>query len=155
MTLLRLLLPTLLLLAMPAALRSADANAAKALWYEKLEDAVAAAEKSGRPILADFSGSDWCHWCKVWKDEVFDTPEFAAWAAQTVVLLEVDMPIAKPQTPELKKQNEALFVKFNRQEIFPLVVIFDAKLKPVGQLMYAAGGPKAFIAAYAEQVKAK
>jgi thiol:disulfide interchange protein len=87
MTLLRALLPALLLLlALPAA-RGAEGAAAKALWYEKLDDAVAASAKSGKPILADFTGSDWCHWCKLLKAEVFDTPEFATWAAKTVVLL--------------------------------------------------------------------
>lgn len=154
MTMLRALLPALLLLlALPAG-RAAEGNAAKALWYEKLDDAVAASTRSGKPILADFTGSDWCHWCKLLKKEVFDTPEFAAWAAQTVVLLEVDMPMEKPQTPELKKQNQALCDKFNIQG-FPTVLILDAKLRQVGQLGYMEGGPKAFTAAYAEQVKAR
>jgi thiol:disulfide interchange protein len=152
MTLLRALLPALLLLlALPAA-RAAEGNAAKALWYEKLDDAVAASVKSGKPILADFTGSDWCHWCKLLKAEVFDTAEFTTWAAQTVILLEVDMPMQKPQAPELKKQNEALCAKFDIQG-FPTVLVLTAKLKQVGQLGYMAGGPKAFIAAYTEQVK--
>jgi thiol:disulfide interchange protein len=154
MTLLRAALPALLLLlALPAA-RAVDGSAAKAVWYDKLEEAVAASAKSGKPILADFTGSDWCHWCQVLKAEVFDTPEFAAWAAQTVVLLEVDMPMEKPQPPELKKQNEALCEKFDIQG-FPTVLILDATLKQVGQLGYVPGGPPAFIATYAAQIKAK
>jgi protein disulfide-isomerase len=152
-TLLRALLPALLLLlALPAA-RGADGGAAKAVWFENLDDAVAASAKSGKPILADFTGSDWCHWCQLLKAEVFDTPEFASWADKTVVLLEVDMPVQKKQAPELKKQNEALVAKFDIQG-FPTVLILDAKLKPVGQLGYQAGGPKVFTAAYAEQVHA-
>ncbi len=154
MTLLRALLPALvLLLALPAA-HAAEGDAAKALWYEKLDDAVAASAKSGKPILADFTGSDWCLICKVLKTEVLDTPEFARGAAQTVVLLEVDMPFDKVQTPELKKQNEELCAKFDIQG-FPNLLILDAKLKKIGQFSYVPGGPKAFIAAYAEQLKAK
>jgi thiol:disulfide interchange protein len=154
MMLLRALFPALLLLLALTAAHAAEGNAAKPLWYEKLDDAVAASAKSGKPILADFTGSDWCHWCKLLKKEVFDTPEFAAWASQTVVLLEVDMPMEKAQAPELKKQNEALCAKFDIQG-FPTVLILDAKLKQVGQLGYMAGGPKAFTAAYAEQIKAR
>ncbi len=154
MPLLRALFPALLLLlALPVAY-AADENASKALWYEKLEDAVAASAKSGKPILADFTGSDWCHYCQVLKVEVWDTPEFASWAARNVVLLQVDMPFAKPQSPELQKQNEALTAKF-AIETFPNVLILDAKLTKLGALAYMPGGPPAFIAAYAEQLKAK
>lgn len=154
MSLLRTLLPALVLLLTLTAGRAAAGDTGKPLWYEKLDDAVAASTKTGKPILADFTGSDWCHWCQLLKKEVFDTPEFAAWAAQTVVLLEVDMPMVKAQAPEIKKQNEALCAKFDIQG-FPTVLILDAKLKQVGQLGYMAGGPKAFTAAYAEQVKAR
>ncbi len=143
----RALLPAVLILLALPALRAAEGDAAKAMWYEKLDDAVAASAKSGKPILADFSGSDWCHWCQVLKKEVFDTPEFATWAEKTVVLLEVDMPMATAQAPEIAKQNEALCAKFSIEQ-WPSVLILDAKLALIGRLGYVPGGPKAFTAAF-------
>jgi len=153
MTLLRALLPALLVLLALTGTRAAAGDAAKALWYEKLDDAIAASAKSGKPILADFTGSDWCLGCKLLKNEVFGTAEFASWAAESVVLLEVDMPFSTPQSPELKKQNEDLCAKF-AIEGFPTLLILDDKLKKLGQFTYVPGGPKAFIAAYAGQLHA-
>ena len=33
-------------------------------WLVKIEDAYAESKKTGKPILANFTGSDWCGWCK-------------------------------------------------------------------------------------------
>ena len=55
-------------------------------------EAKLAAAALDRPILMDFTGSDWCVFCKKLHREVFDTPEFLAWAQKKVVLLELDYP---------------------------------------------------------------
>ena len=64
-------------------------------WLESYADALKLSEKTGRPILADFTGSDWCGWCIKLKDEVFNTPEFAAWAKEDVIPLELHYPARK------------------------------------------------------------
>src|SRR5258708_40039766 len=129
--------------------RAAD-PAAGPVWFEKLDDAVAAAKKGGRPVLADFTGSDWCHWCKQLKSEVFDTKAFKDWAAANVVLLEVDFPQQKAQSAEIKKQNEALAKQF-KIEGFPTVLILDAAGKKHGELGYEEGGPVNWIAKFKAQ----
>ena len=56
-------------------------------WIVSLDEAVALSEKTGKPIMANFTGSDWCGWCIRLKAEVFDTPEFKDWASDNVILL--------------------------------------------------------------------
>lgn len=94
--------------------------------------------------MADFTGSDWCHWCKVLDSEVFATKEFKTWAAKNVVLLTLDYPQATKQDPKLKKQNAELAEKFKIRG-YPTVLIINSKGAKVGELGYAKGGPKAWI----------
>lgn len=35
----------------------------KAKWYIDFEKAAQISLQTGKPILADFTGSDWCGWC--------------------------------------------------------------------------------------------
>jgi thioredoxin-related protein len=122
-------------------------------WHIKYDDAIAAAKKSGRPILADFTGSDWCGWCIKLKDEVFSTKEFKEWAAENVVLLELDFPRKKAQDAAIKAKNQEL-AKAHGVQGYPTILILNAEGKKIGELGYKAGGPKAWIGAFVEQYKA-
>ena len=33
-------------------------------WLVNVDEAYAISKKTGKPILANFTGSDWCGWCK-------------------------------------------------------------------------------------------
>ena len=118
--------------------------------------ALALSKESKRPILADFTGSDWCGWCIKLDNEVFETKEFKEWAGKNVILLEVDFPNGKKQDAKLKAQNEELKTKFQISG-FPTVLVLDDKGAQKGQLGYAAGGPSVWIplAAKAAGIKAK
>lgn len=81
---------------------------AKPGWLVDLDEAYAKSKKEGKPILANFTGSDWCGWCKKLDADVFTKPEFKEWAEKNVVLLEVDFP-RRMQIPEKNRsQNAAL-----------------------------------------------
>lgn len=97
-------------------------------------------------MLLDFTGSDWCGWCKRLNAEVFSKPEFQQYAAKNLVLIELDFPRSKPQTDSLKKQNMQLASQY-QIEGFPTVIVLNAEGKKVGELGYMEGGPDAFIAA--------
>ena len=45
-------------------------------WLVDFEKAAELSIKSGKPILANFTGSDWCGWCIRLQKEVFITPKF-------------------------------------------------------------------------------
>ena len=40
-------------------------------WLVDLEEAYALSKKTNKPILANFTGTDWCGWCKKLRAEVF------------------------------------------------------------------------------------
>lgn len=115
-------------------------------WGTALPAALAQAKKDNKMVLMDFTGSDWCGWCKKLDKEVFSTPEFADYAKKNLVLVEVDFPANKNQTAELKKANAALKEKYGA-EGFPTIVIVSGEGKELWkQVGYMPGGPKAWIA---------
>jgi thiol:disulfide interchange protein len=114
-------------------------------WLTSYAEAAQQAAASGRPILTNFTGTDWCKWCKTLKDEVFDTQEFADWSAKNVILLELDYPKDKQQDEATKKQNQELLKKY-KVKTFPAVVFLKADGTSVGQTGYIKGGPTAWTA---------
>jgi len=62
------------------------------VWHDSLEAALEQAHATDRPILAIFTGSDWCPHCKTLEANVLHSEGFREWAEANVVLLEIDMP---------------------------------------------------------------
>ena len=120
-------------------------------WLVDVQVANVESAKTGKPILANFTGSDWCGWCKKLRREVFDTPEFKKWAEENVILLELDFP-RKFQLPnDIKQQNAQLQKAFGVRG-YPTLWIFTLSNNDQGQMTitsygslgYQAGGPKAW-----------
>lgn len=118
---------TYLLPLLPALVLSATA----AEWGTDYTSALLAARQQGKAVLADFTGSDWCHFCIRLRNEVLDHPDFAAWAAENFVLLEVDV----PQNPNFDlnqlEQNRRLCSRY-AIDGFPSVLVLDAQGRPLG-----------------------
>jgi protein disulfide-isomerase len=110
-------------------------------WFQSYEQAVAKAKESGKPILVDFTGSDWCGWCIKLDEEVFAKDEFKAWAEKKVVLLKLDFPHNTELPASLKKQNDELAQKHEIQG-FPTILFLDAEGKKIGDYGYDEGGPE-------------
>ncbi len=117
-----------------------------ASWSTDLGSAQSRAYAENRFVLVNFTGSDWCPWCIRLADEVFSKPEFHAFADTYLVLVEVDFPNRKYQTPAVKQANRDLASKYFVQG-YPTVVILNSKGDKVGQLGYLQGGPKAYVTA--------
>ena len=92
----------------PAKAKPVAYASAKAGWLVDLDEAYAASVKEGKPILANFTGSDWCGWCKRLDADVFSKPEFISWAEKNVVLLELDFPRYKQIPQKNQSQNAAM-----------------------------------------------
>lgn len=121
-------------------------------WLTDFEEAKKLSRATKRPILADFTGTDWCSWCIKLHDEVWDTPEFRKWAAKNVILLELDFPRQKEQSPELKEQNQKLAKEYSVSG-YPTVLFLDSKGKVLGRSGYKAGGPVAWTEDAEKQMK--
>ncbi|HEY1172784.1 MAG TPA: thioredoxin family protein [Verrucomicrobiae bacterium] len=113
-------------------------------WSTDYNAALKAAQVHKRPVLINFTGSDWCGWCIRLKNEVFNTPEFDEFAKSRLVLVEVDFPNRKPQSAALQQANQALQEKY-RVTGYPTLFLVDGSGKVLQQLGYMEGGPKVFI----------
>jgi protein disulfide-isomerase len=109
-------------------------EAPSATWTESYVAARAQAQADKKLILADFTGSDWCHYCVQLRREVLNKPDFKKWAASHFVLLEVDYPRMKRQADDVKAQNEHLKNQFN-VDGYPTVVVMNSDGKEVGRIV--------------------
>ena len=109
-------------------------------WETDFEKALSDAKTSGKYILLDFSGSDWCGWCIRLEKEVFSQDAFKDFAEENLVCVLVDFPRAKEQTEEIKQQNLDLARKHSIRG-YPTIIILSPDGKPVGKTGYQQGGP--------------
>lgn len=117
----------------------------KGVWLTDWEAAKAQAQRSNKPILINFTGSDWCGWCIRLKEEVFSQDAFKNWAAQKVVLFEADFPKRKALPPNLQAQNQQLAQQFQISG-YPSIIFSDGNGKQLGpRYGYQEGGPEAWI----------
>ncbi|MCA8830054.1 thioredoxin family protein [Hymenobacter pini] len=133
----------------PAARAQAPATAATAApvtWNATLDAALQQAKATNRPVLAVFSGSDWCKPCIMLKQEVFDKPEFTRYAQDKLVLARFDFPRSKKNKlpAEQTKQNEQAAAKLNKEGSFPLVVLLSPDGTVLAKTGYRAGGATAY-----------
>lgn len=113
-------------------------------WITSYPAALKTAAEKNKTVLLDFTGSDWCGWCIKMHKETLSKKDFVSYAADNLVLVEVDFPNNVPQTAEQKKANEALKAKYGI-EGFPTFILVDSNGKELGrQVGYLAGGPSAF-----------
>ena len=120
-------------------------------WLTDYDAARAKGKSDNKLVLLNFTGSDWCGWCKRLNAEVFSKPEFQEYAAKNLVLVELDFPRFKQQNEAVRRQNEELAGKY-RIEGFPTIIVLNSAGKMVGELGYMQGGADAFIAAL-EQIR--
>ncbi|MCK4886131.1 MAG: thioredoxin family protein, partial [Planctomycetes bacterium] len=117
----------------------------KGQWIDNFKAAEMIAEKTGRHILINFTGSDWCIWCKRLKQEVFERGGFRKYARKKLVLVEIDFPRKKPLHKKAAAENNALAKKFDIRG-YPSVIILNPDGQLVGRTGYVRGGVKEFLA---------
>lgn len=140
-----------IIIAVVLVMSSFAVQAQELVWETNINNAMEVSTKTKKPMLLFFTGSDWCGWCIRLQKEVLKTPEFATWAKENVVLVELDYPRKSTQTDEIKKQNNELQVAFGIQG-FPTVHFVKAStvdgkvnFEGLGSTGYVAGGPVAWL----------
>jgi thioredoxin-related protein len=113
-------------------------------WLTDLAAAQKLAAEKNRPILVDFSGSDWCGWCIKLDKEVFSQEAFKAYADENLVLLMLDFPRRKELPAEQRQQNNMLMRQYG-VEGFPTVLLLDKDGKEIARTGYREGGPAAYV----------
>jgi protein disulfide-isomerase len=120
-------------------------------WFKNLETALEIAKVEKKAVLINFTGSDWCPWCWRLRDEVFVQKEFADYAKESLILVELDFPRNLQQTEETKQYNQTLSKKYSIRA-FPTVLVLNADGKLLLQTGYEAGGPLPYIAKIKEYI---
>ena len=114
------------------------------IWLTDFYEAKVKALKEKKPILIDFTGSDWCGWCVKLEEEVFSQTDFIKFASESLVLVEIDFPKKKVQSEELKVQNKALAEKYSIRG-FPTVLLLSHDAELIEKTGYLSGGAKAYV----------
>lgn len=105
------------------------------------------AVSQNKPILLVFSGSDWCAPCIKLDKSIWQSPEFKKYAGEKLVLERADFPKKKQNQLEgqIKKQNQDLAELYNKDGVFPLVVVLDKTGKVLGTTSYKNISPSEYI----------
>ena len=116
-------------------------------WQTDFEKAKNTASIEDKPIILVFQGSDWCAPCIKLDRQVWSTDTFKEYASEHYVMLQADFPrkrensLSETQT----KANAKLAETYNKNGIFPFVVVLDAKGNVLGKTGYKKTTPKQYI----------
>ena len=167
-------LTSALALAVQAADEVALEGAKVGAWTMDYEAALKLAGEKEVPLLLNFTGSDWCGWCKLMDKNVFAAEEWKTYAGDNDVLVTLDFPKDKSIVPEkYVARNKDLQKKFGVRG-YPTYVVLDndgeTKLGQLGAgrdktpssfidefkgvIRMSAGGIEAFIKANPDKAEA-
>ena len=114
-------------------------------WTADFEAAKKQAAGSGKDLLVDFTGSDWCGWCIKLNKEVFEHDAFKNGVKDTFVLVELDFPKDKSKVSEAtQKQNKELAQAYAVRG-YPTILLCDANGRPYAKTGYQKGGPEEYV----------
>jgi thioredoxin-related protein len=116
-------------------------------WITDFEKAKSKSLETGNNIVMVFSGSDWCAPCIKLDNQIWETTEFKEYAKENFILLRVDFPKRKKNAlPKLQEEhNKKLAETYNKQGMFPMVIVLDGKGNVKGKTGYKNISPKEYI----------
>ena len=97
-------------------------------WLASFAEAKAKSAEEGKPILMEFTGSDWCPRCIALHNNVLTSDVFKQQIPEKFILLklELDNPWDKSkQTPEEIAQYKKLSAEYNVKGL-PTIIVVDA-----------------------------
>lgn len=88
-------------------------NVVPGQWTMDFDAARAVAKEKKLPLLLNFTGSDWCPYCKIVDKDVFQKPEWQDYARGKLLLVTLDFPRNQELVPkEFRERNAALQEKY-------------------------------------------
>lgn len=116
-------------------------------WHTDYKEAQSIAKAENKAILLVFQGSDWCAPCIKLDREVWSTQEFQQYASSRWVMLQADFPRRSKNVldPKQAEANAALAERYNKNGIFPFVVVLDKEGRVLGETSYQKIGPEGYI----------
>lgn len=116
-------------------------------WQTDFKKTKEIATYEDKPIILVFQGSDWCAPCIKLDRDVWSTEVFKDYASKNYVMLQADFPRRKKNAlPEAQNiSNAKLAETYNKNGIFPFVVVLDKDGKVLGETSYKKTTPQAYI----------
>ncbi len=114
----------------PMGLAAIIAPAMAAEWMTDLDAAREQAAQQGKAILVNFTGSDWCGYCIRLKRDVLDKPEFESYAADKLILVEIDIP-RRTIPAEVRAARQELCNRYGVRG-FPTLLVLNADGEVLG-----------------------
>jgi hypothetical protein len=118
-------------------------------WMEDLPAAQERAQREGRDLFIDFTGSDWCSWCIRLDREIFGRPEFLTAVREHFVLVKLDYLRKRPLPADRQAALDAISERYAIAG-FPTVLLCTAD----GTAYARTGYLKLTPAAYADRLLA-
>jgi protein disulfide-isomerase len=138
------------LLVLPMLLATCAAAVA-ADWQTDYAKALETAKTENKKVLLDFTGSDWCPPCMALRKQVFSSTAFRAYAEKNLILVELDYPQQKKQSPALKNQNEKLGKSYGIDDKgYPTIILLDPAGKVLREFTGYDGSAAAKVIAWIE-----
>lgn len=113
-------------------------------WLTDYSAAKAMAEIEGKPILINFTGSDWCAGCIRLNKEIFSKPVFINYANEHLILLKIDFPLGVQQEESLINQNNFLYDHFEIEGL-PTVILVDSEVEIYREYGYGREAPNSYV----------
>lgn len=96
-------------------------------WMDDFYSAQEIAKKEGKRLVVVFSGSDWCHWCKVLAEKVLTKSKFVSEIGKRYVPVYVDSPRDKTLLSEkCREQNDEVKRMLGANGGVPMLGVYDA-----------------------------
>ncbi|MDC6387972.1 thioredoxin family protein [Maribacter sp. PR1] len=116
-------------------------------WLKDFSKAKELAKTENKSIVLVFQGSDWCAPCIKLDRSIWSSEEFKTYSKEHFLMVQADFP-RKKQNALPKEQADAnakLAEAYNKNGVFPLVVVFDKNGKLLGETSYKKITPKEYI----------
>ncbi len=131
------------------------ANVTVGAWTDNFDAAKMLSKEKNLPILLNFTGSDWCGWCKRMDENVFSKKAWKDWAKKNLVCVTADFPSDRRMvSPSVRSQNRKLCKRFGIDGYPTFVLLSPGGDKEIGRV---SGGkhktPQEFISRLQEAKK--
>ena len=101
-------------------------DAALGKWTMDFDAAIELAKKQNLSVFLNFTGSDWCGWCKLMERNVFNQEKWNTFAIGNLALVTIDFPQDPAIVPsEFKERNLRLQQQFGVMG-YPTYVLLDS-----------------------------
>jgi thioredoxin-related protein len=117
-------------------------------WETSFDVAKSRSSQEGKNMVLVFSGSDWCIPCMKLEKFIWESQDFVDYSREHFILLRADFPKKKANalSKEQQEQNDKLAELYNKQGLFPLVVVLNKNGKVLGTTSFKNISPKEYIA---------